>query len=112
MSTSPTLKTLLTGHELGSQKTSPRNCRCGWATAPEFVDLGRSLGLRVVAEGVETVEAHERLAAMGCDQGQGYFYSRPIPSEEFERWLERGPALGGATVTPIAVDRSRSAAAA
>jgi diguanylate cyclase (GGDEF)-like protein len=76
------------------------------------VDLGRSLGLRVVAEGVETVEVHERLAEMGCDHGQGYFYSRPIPSDEFERWLEDGPVLGAATVTPIDADPARSAAAA
>jgi EAL domain-containing protein (putative c-di-GMP-specific phosphodiesterase class I) len=76
------------------------------------VDLGRSLGLRVVAEGVETPEVHERLAAMGCDQGQGYFYSRPIPTDEFERWLEQRRASGGATVTPIPVDPARSAAAA
>jgi diguanylate cyclase (GGDEF)-like protein len=76
------------------------------------VDLGRSLGLRVVAEGVETLEVHERLAAMGCDHGQGYFYSRAIPSEEFERWLGQGLALRNATVTPIAPDPPRSAAAA
>src|SRR3954452_19108951 len=36
ISTSPMLKTLLIGNELGTQKTSPRNCRCGWATAPEL----------------------------------------------------------------------------
>jgi len=76
------------------------------------VDLGRSLGLRVVAEGVETLEVHERLAAMGCDQGQGYFYSRPMPSADFERWLAHGPALGEATVAPIGADPPRSAAAA
>ena len=40
------------------------------------IELGRSLGLRVVAEGVESCEAHERLAAMGCDHGQGFLYSR------------------------------------
>ena len=38
ISTSPTLKTLLIGNELGTQKTSPRNCRCGWATAPELTN--------------------------------------------------------------------------
>ena len=76
------------------------------------VDLGRSLGLRVVAEGVETLEVHERLAAMGCDHGQGYFYSRAIPSDDFERWLGQGLALRNATVTPIAPDPPRSAAAA
>jgi diguanylate cyclase (GGDEF)-like protein len=76
------------------------------------VDLGRSLGLRVVAEGVETPEVHERLAAMGCDQGQGYFYSCAIPPDEFERWLDERAARAGATVTPIAVDPAGSAAAA
>ena len=43
------------------------------------IELGRSLGLRVVAEGVESREAHERLAAMGCDHGQGFLYSRAGP---------------------------------
>jgi diguanylate cyclase (GGDEF)-like protein len=51
------------------------------------IDLGRSLGLRVVAEGVESAEAHERLAAMGCDQGQGFYYARALPAEDFEPWL-------------------------
>jgi EAL domain-containing protein (putative c-di-GMP-specific phosphodiesterase class I) len=72
------------------------------------VDLGRSLGLRVVAEGVETVEAHRRLAEMGCDHGQGYFYSQAIPSADFERWLTREPQGAAAN----AADASRSAAAA
>jgi diguanylate cyclase (GGDEF)-like protein len=76
------------------------------------VDLGRSLGLRVVAEGVETLEVHERLAAMGCDHGQGYFYSRPIPSDAFECWLTSRPEIPCATVAPVAVDPARSAAAA
>ncbi|HEY8606505.1 MAG TPA: EAL domain-containing protein [Noviherbaspirillum sp.] len=51
------------------------------------VDLGHNLGLKVVAEGVETLGAWHLLAAIGCDQGQGYFISRPIPAEQFSSWL-------------------------
>jgi sensor c-di-GMP phosphodiesterase-like protein len=49
---------------------------------------------------------------MGCDQGQGYHYSRAIPAEEFERWLEDRPTPARATVTAIPRDPTRSAAAA
>lgn len=51
------------------------------------VDLGRNLGLRVVAEGVEDVETFDRLAGFGCDEAQGHYISRPIPALEFTRWL-------------------------
>ncbi len=50
-------------------------------------DLGRNLGLRVVAEGVETREAWDQLAAWHCDIAQGYFLSRPIPAHEITRWM-------------------------
>jgi diguanylate cyclase (GGDEF)-like protein len=50
-------------------------------------DLGRNLGLRVVAEGVETREAWDQLVALHCDIAQGYFLSRPIPAHEITRWL-------------------------
>jgi len=51
------------------------------------IDLGRSLGLRVVAEGVESAEDHALLAEMGCDHGQGFHYSRPLPAKQFEAWV-------------------------
>jgi EAL domain-containing protein (putative c-di-GMP-specific phosphodiesterase class I) len=51
------------------------------------IDLARHLELHVVAEGIETPEACERLAAMGCDTGQGYLISRPAPAEELTPWL-------------------------
>ena len=57
------------------------------------IELGRSLGLRVVAEGVESREAHERLAAMGCDHGQGFLYSPAVPAEAFEECIARAEAL-------------------
>jgi diguanylate cyclase (GGDEF)-like protein len=51
------------------------------------VDLGRNLGLRVVAEGVEDLSTFDRLAEFGCDEAQGYYISRPLSAVEFTRWL-------------------------
>jgi diguanylate cyclase len=51
------------------------------------IDLGHNLGLRVVAEGVETQEAWEQLKALGCDTAQGYLLGRPMPAADLERWL-------------------------
>jgi diguanylate cyclase (GGDEF)-like protein len=51
------------------------------------IDLGRNLGLRVVAEGVETAAAWRRLVALGCDVAQGYYLSRPVPAAELVSWL-------------------------
>jgi predicted signal transduction protein with EAL and GGDEF domain len=59
------------------------------------IDLGHNMGLRVVAEGVESEAAWNILAEMGCDQGQGYFMSRPMPADQLAGWVEnwRAPAL-------------------
>jgi diguanylate cyclase (GGDEF)-like protein len=55
------------------------------------IQLGQNMGLRVVAEGVETAEAAACLIALGCDAAQGYLYCRPLPPCELELWLvERG----------------------
>jgi diguanylate cyclase (GGDEF)-like protein/PAS domain S-box-containing protein len=51
------------------------------------VDLGRNLGLEVVAEGVETIEHWERLRELGCNTAQGYYLSRPVPADELSEWL-------------------------
>ena len=53
------------------------------------VDLGRNLGLEVVAEGVETAEHWDRLRELGCDTAQGYYLSRPMPGPEMGDWLRR-----------------------
>jgi diguanylate cyclase (GGDEF)-like protein len=53
------------------------------------IDLGRNLGLEVVAEGVETQETWSQLRRLGCDVAQGYFLTRPVPADELERWLRR-----------------------
>jgi len=51
------------------------------------VQLGRNLGLQVVAEGVEDEAAWRHLVALGCDQAQGYFLSRPQPAGTLTAWL-------------------------
>ena len=57
------------------------------AIVRSIVDLAHSLGLRVVAEGVETIETWRALEALGCDLAQGYLISRPVPGDEVTRWL-------------------------
>lgn len=51
------------------------------------VELGRNLGLTVVAEGVETQAALNALTLMGCDQVQGFFVSPPLPVDLATDWL-------------------------
>jgi len=51
------------------------------------IDLGRNLGLEVVAEGVETLEAWERLKSLGCTIAQGYYLSPPVPAAALTQWL-------------------------
>jgi diguanylate cyclase (GGDEF)-like protein len=53
------------------------------------IGLAHSLGLRMVAEGVENRTALEELARHGCDEAQGYYLSRPLPAAELDVWLER-----------------------
>jgi len=51
------------------------------------IALARALGLRTIAEGIETDAEAEFLRVEGCDQGQGYLFSRPVPAEELlARW--------------------------
>lgn len=61
------------------------------AIAKTIVVLARSLGLDVIAEGVETETQHAFLAQHGCHLYQGYLFSRPLPLEEFERFILEHP---------------------
>ena len=54
------------------------------------INMGRSLNLRVVAEGVETIEDMVFLQNHECDQAQGYYFSRPVHAEQFAKLLETG----------------------
>ena len=60
------------------------------------IDLGHNMGLRVVAEGVESEAVWNLLARMGCDQGQGYFMSRPIAAEQLAGWVANWTPPGAA----------------
>ena len=51
------------------------------------VRMAKELGMKTVAEGVETLEKAEELKALGCDFAQGYFYSKPLPLDQFEQYL-------------------------
>jgi diguanylate cyclase (GGDEF)-like protein/PAS domain S-box-containing protein len=55
-----------------------------------IISMGQSLNLRVVAEGVETHEEMVYLLAHQCDEAQGYYFSRPVPHEQFAALLETG----------------------
>jgi diguanylate cyclase (GGDEF)-like protein len=55
-----------------------------------IVDLGRNLGMRVVAEGVEDLPTWEKLESVGCDVIQGYILSQPLGPLELDRWLADG----------------------
>ncbi|TVU90749.1 EAL domain-containing response regulator [Vreelandella titanicae] len=52
-----------------------------------IIDLGKRLGLTVVAEGIETAAQHALLAEAGCPVGQGYFLSRPLTAGAFNAWM-------------------------
>ena len=62
------------------------------------IDLGRNLGLDVVAEGVENEQVWDSLRALGCTAAQGYYLSRPVPAQELRVWLAQRPI--GLGVTP------------
>ncbi|WP_033291150.1 EAL domain-containing protein [Amycolatopsis jejuensis] len=75
------------------------------AVVRSIVELGHSLGLTVVAEGVEEDVARDQLEAMGCDVAQGYLISRPLPEDRLEAWLQartaRSPGRYSETVLTL-----------
>ena len=56
-----------------------------------IIALGRELGLRIVAEGVEQQSVADAARALGCHEAQGYHFARPMPEAEFIAWLEARP---------------------
>jgi diguanylate cyclase (GGDEF)-like protein len=84
----------------------------GLESDPEFatvvrsaIDMGHALGLKVVAEGIETEAAAARLSEFGCDIAQGFLYAKPMPLEALDAWLTgktRVPVV--ATPVDFAVD--------
>jgi diguanylate cyclase (GGDEF)-like protein len=67
------------------------------AVVRAIVEMGHTLGLTVVAEGVEDGAVRAALAEMGCDVAQGYLVSRPLSASHLDQWLEALVREGGAT---------------
>jgi predicted signal transduction protein with EAL and GGDEF domain len=59
------------------------------------IALGHSLGLKVIAEGVETADQLAYLASRGCDEMQGYLFSKPIPADDFAALVRSRNAVSG-----------------
>jgi EAL domain-containing protein (putative c-di-GMP-specific phosphodiesterase class I) len=57
------------------------------AIARSIIQLGASLNMCVIAEGVETAQQRDRLIGLGCRYGQGYFFSKPLPAAQMEKLL-------------------------
>jgi diguanylate cyclase (GGDEF)-like protein len=57
-----------------------------------IIDLGHNLGLKVVAEGVETLAAKKMLLEFGCDEAQGYYFSRPVTAADISRLIRKPPS--------------------
>ncbi len=74
------------------------------------IDIAESLGVPTIAEGVETAEQMFTLKSMGCDIVQGYYFSRPVPAEEFEVFLlARKAAQADAVSGKAPLSRKRTA---
>ena len=62
------------------------------AIVQAIISMAKALGLRIVAEGVENAKQLEILKSLGCDQAQGYFFSRPVPGDEALSMIGKGKA--------------------
>jgi predicted signal transduction protein with EAL and GGDEF domain len=95
-------------HDLG---VTPQSS--GVVTA--IIAVARSLGLRVIGEGVETLRQMEVLHRLGCSVMQGFLFSRAIPAEDLERWLQqtvlprKAPWIGQADQLEIGAGPTRAA---
>src|ERR1700679_2215383 len=68
-----------------------------------IVNPGRRLHLELVAEGIEAEEMLQRLITMGCQTGQGYLFSRPMPASEVAGWIAKHPPHQNAPSLPAEV---------
>ena len=57
------------------------------AIVSAIIQVARSLRLTTTAEGIEDAPTRQRLAELGCQQGQGYLFARPMPAAQLQDWL-------------------------
>ena len=87
---------------IGDVTTSPADA----SLVAAIIVLAHSMHLNVVAEGVETVEQRAFLERRGCDQAQGYLFSKALPAARFGALLRAGTPLGAVADTPAAPQRT------
>ena len=63
----------------------------GAVIAETIIHLGKKLGLATIAEGIETQEQADAVKAMGCDEVQGFVFSKPLPAQELQQMLQQQP---------------------
>jgi EAL domain-containing protein (putative c-di-GMP-specific phosphodiesterase class I) len=73
------------------------------AVVSAVVSLAHALGLRVVAEGVETSGQRDILLAMDCDELQGFFFARPMPADSLFAWSQGEKPDGAVDFTPSVI---------
>jgi EAL domain-containing protein (putative c-di-GMP-specific phosphodiesterase class I) len=86
-------------HKLKIDQSFVRNViedREDQAIVSTIISLAKSLGMETIAEGVETAEQMAYLRASGCDEMQGYWFSRPLAPEPFWRFVQAHPVRGAA----------------
>ena len=69
--------------------TGLTECGEDFAIVRSIIDLGRNLGLEIVAEGVEDLNTWELLASLGCTRIQGWYLSPPLPTPEAAVWMRQ-----------------------
>ncbi|HWE55997.1 MAG TPA: EAL domain-containing protein [Acidimicrobiales bacterium] len=79
------------------------------AIVRSIIELAQVMGHKVVAEGIEDLPTWSRLAALGCDLGQGHYFARPMPAKACRSWVveRQGPSL--AVVRPLGAKRVEGA---
>ena len=66
----------------------------GWALAHAIIALGQTLGLRIVAEGIEDQSQLDQLQELGCELGQGFLFARPMPGDAAAAWFSEHASAG------------------
>jgi EAL domain-containing protein (putative c-di-GMP-specific phosphodiesterase class I) len=79
------------------------------AVVRAIVDLGATLNLQLVAEGVETHEQAQALADLGCPFGQGYYFARPVPFHQALQLIAQPSLPAQSTLSAVPDQNQRSA---
>ncbi|HKI74175.1 MAG TPA: EAL domain-containing protein [Pseudomonadales bacterium] len=68
------------------------------AIVQAVIGLGQALGMKVIAEGIETEEHRSELVALGCDTAQGFYFHKPVPADAMDDLLQKGSMANPGTI--------------